>query len=48
MPTDISRAEAGYLTEPEPEPDTCDWCNHDPCSCDAEYDSYRDRDLEDD
>ena len=48
MPSDLARAEAAYLTEPEwRDQDTCDTCGHDPCSCDAEYEAYRDRDLED-
>ena len=34
-------------TEPEPTPETCDLCNHAPCSCDEEFESYRDRQMED-
>ena len=30
-----------YVAEP------CDLCGHAPCSCDAEYEAYRDRQMED-
>lgn len=47
MPSDLARAEANWLREPEPTTDVCPVCGRDECTCDAEYDAYRDRDLED-
>lgn len=43
----FARAEAGWLIEPEPN-EACHWCSHNPCSCDAEYETFRDERLLDD
>ena len=44
MTTATDRAEAAYLTQPEPD-DRCEICLGDPCECDRDYELYRD--LED-
>ena len=39
------RAEAAWLSQPENRltDEHCDLCGHEPCSCDEEYEAYRDR-----